>query len=322
MASFLFRRLLQSAVVVVGISVIVFVLIEAAPGDLVDSLIPFDAFVSTEAREQYRERLGLNAPAPERYLRWLGRTLMGDLGYSLATQKPISELILGRLPATLELVTFALILSTVIGVVTGILSAIWQYSAIDYLVTIFSFIWLSIPIFFLALASVYLFAIRLTWFPAFGYSDPTLQGIPWLIKHLHHLLLPGILLGLELTAALTRYVRSGMLEVLSSDYLRTARAKGLRESTVIVRHGLRNALIPVITIITLRLPILVSGAVVIETVFQWPGLGMLALSAANQRDYPLVLGLGLVVAIVVVLSNLLADVLYAVADPRIRYSDR
>jgi len=224
--------------------------------------------------------------------------------------------IMRRLPATLQLVGFAMAVSIVIGIVSGVIAAVKQYSAVDYLVTFFSFFWLSIPAFFMGLLLIYIFAVQLHWFPVFGSSSASAQ-YP-VLDRLHHLVLPGVTLGLELAAALTRYTRASMLDVLHTDYLRTARAKGLRERVVITRHALKNALIPVITVIAFRLPYLIGGAVIIETVFQWPGLGLLMLNAATQKDYPMVMGLALIVTAVVVVSSLIADLAYSLVDPRIR----
>jgi len=269
MRKYLIQRLLHSLVILLGVSVLVFTLVELAPGDIVDSMISPEMFVTPEVKEQLRREYGLDEPAPIRYVRWLGRAVQGDFGSSLASRRPIRDIILDRLPISLQLVGFALVISVVLGIGTGVIAAVKQYSWIDYLVTLFAFSWLSIPGFFLGMLMIYIFAVRLNWFPAFGTSTAGAEN-PFLDR-LHHLVLPGVTLGLELTAALTRYTRSSLLEVLHSDYMTTARAKGLRERVVIVRHGLRNALIPIITVIALRLPYLISGAVVIETVFQWPG---------------------------------------------------
>ncbi len=316
----LIRRALQMIPILFGISLVVFALVQLEPGDAVDAMIPPDAIGVTPAmRQQLRQQLGLDQPAPIRYVYWLKNAVRGNFGYSLGTRQPITSLIGQRMPATLLLVGFALLMSIVLGTAIGVLSAVKQYSWLDYLVTLFSFSWLSIPSFFLGLVVIFIFAVKLNWFPAFGISSPGVTGSAVIWDRFHHLLLPGLTLGLELTAALTRYIRSGLLEVLSSDYLRTARAKGLREWRVVVRHGLRNALIPAITVIALRIPVLFSGAVVVETVFQWPGLGTLTLSAANQRDYPLIMALALMLTGIVVVSNFLADVAYMIVDPRIRY---
>lgn len=318
MTTYLIHRLLHAITIMLGISILVFVFVELAPGDAIDSMMPPESFSTPEAKEAARERLGLNDPAPLRYVQWLGRALTGDLGYSLTSRQPVTEMIMTRMPKTLQLVGAAMFVSVIVGVATGIISAIKQYSWIDYLATFFSFFWLSVPGFFLGLFMIYLFAVRLGWFPVFGASSPGAEN-PFLDR-LHHLVLPASVLGLELAAALTRYTRASLLEVLNADYMRTARAKGLRERIVITRHGLKNALIPIITVVAFRMPYLISGAVVIETVFQWPGLGMLTLNAANQKDYPLVLALALAVTIIVVISSFLADVAYSIVDPRIRIS--
>jgi peptide/nickel transport system permease protein len=319
MRKYLIQRLIHSLTILFGISVLVFILVELAPGDVVDAMIKPEMFVTPEVKEQMRHQLGLDEPAPIRYVRWLERAVRGDFGYSLASRKPISGMILERLPTTLELVGFALVVSLLLGVGTGVVAAVKQYSWIDYLATFFAFAWLSVPGFFLGMLMIYIFAVRLNWFPAFGTS--TAGAHNHVLDRLNHLVLPGLTLGLELTATLTRYTRSSLLEVLNSDYMTTARAKGLRERAVIIRHGLRNALIPIITVVAFRLPYLISGAVVIETVFQWPGLGFLTLNAATQKDYPLIMALALAVSAVVVTSSFVADVAYSLADPRIRYGD-
>lgn len=316
MTGYLLQRLFHALTIVIGISLLIFIFVELAPGDAVDSMLPPESFASDETKERMRESLGLNDPAPLRYLQWLGRTATGDMGYSLASQKPITEVIGARLPSTLLLVGFALFVSIVIGISAGVVAAIKQYSWLDYLTTFFSFFWLSIPGFFLGLLMIYFFAVRLNWFPAFGATSPN-ADYP-VLDRAHHLILPGVTLGLDLAAALTRYTRASLLEVLHADYIRTARAKGLREWAVIVKHGLKNALIPIITVIAFRLPYLISGAVIIETVFQWPGMGFLLLNAARGKDYPVVMALGLIVTLVVVVSSFLADVAYSIADPRIR----
>lgn len=316
MVGFLAQRLFHALTILLGVSLLVFVAVELAPGDAVDAMLSPESLSSDAAREAMRQRLGLDQPAPIRYLRWLGRTATGDFGYSLTSRKPIDEVIAARLPSTLELVGFALVVSVILGVCSGVIAAVKQYSWIDYLVTFFSFFWLSIPPFFLGLLMIYAFAVRLDWFPAFGATSP--QASNPVTDRLSHLVLPGMTLALDLAAAFTRYTRASVLEVLGTDYLRTARAKGLREWVVITRHGLRNALIPIITVVAYRMPYLIGGAVVVETVFQWPGLGLLTLNAATQKDYPLVMALALIVTLVVVLSSLIADVAYSLIDPRIR----
>lgn len=317
MGRYLLQRMFHGITVLLGVSLLVFIAVELAPGDAVDAMMPPESFTSAEAKERIREDLGLNDPAPLRYAQWLGRTVTGDLGYSLTSRQPITDIIMHRLPATLQLVGFALVVSVVIGISTGIVAAVKQYSWVDYMLTFMSFFWLSVPAFFLGLGLIYIFAVRLNWFPGFG-SSTAGANYPF-FDRLHHLALPGLTLALELAAALTRYTRASVLEVLHMDYLRTARAKGLTNYSVLTRHALKNALIPIITVIAFRIPYLVGGAVIIETVFQWPGLGLLMLNSSMQKDYPLVMGLGLIVTLLVVLSSFIADVAYSLVDPRIRY---
>ncbi len=316
MVSFLVRRIIHALTILLGVSMLVFLFVELAPGDAVDAMMPPESMSTPAAKAAMRERLGLNDPAPVRYVRWLGRAVQGNLGYSLTSRKPVTDIIMTRLPKTLLLVGTAMIFSIVLGIATGVISAIKQYSIIDYVATFFSFFWLSIPGFFLSLLMIYIFAVKLDWFPVFGASSPGAQNP--ILDRIHHLILPATVLGLELAAALTRYTRASLVEVLRADYMRTARAKGLREWTVIIAHGLKNALIPIITVIAFRLPYLLSGAIVIETVFQWPGLGLLTLDAANHKDYPLILAITMAVTILVVISSFIADVAYSLVDPRIR----
>ncbi len=316
MTTYLVHRLFHAFTILLGISMLVFIFVEVAPGDAVDALMPPESLSTPEAKEAMRERLGLNDPAPLRYVQWLGRAVTGDLGYSLVSRQPVTDIIMTRLPKTLQLVGTAMVISIIVGVSLGVISAIKQYSWIDYLATFFAFLWLSIPGFFLGLLVIFIFAVKLNWFPVFGSSTPGAENP--ILDRLHHLVLPATVLGLELAAALTRYTRASLIEVMRADYMRTARAKGLKERLVIVRHGLKNALIPVITVVAFRMPYLISGAVVIETVFQWPGLGLLTLNAANQKDYPLVLALALAVTVIVVFSSFVADVAYSIVDPRIR----
>jgi peptide/nickel transport system permease protein len=314
--SYVLRRLFHALTILLGVSILVFIFVELAPGDAVDALMPPESLSTPEAKAAMRERLGLNDPAPLRYAHWLGRAVQGDMGYSLTSRRPVTDIIMARLPKTLLLVATAMVFSIIVGISTGIVSAIKQYSIIDYLATFFSFFWLSVPGFFLSLMMIYVFAVQLNWFPVFGASSPNAEHP--VLDRIHHLILPAAVLGLELAAALTRYTRASLVEVMRADYMRTARAKGLREWAVIISHGLKNALIPIITVIAFRLPYLISGAVVIETVFQWPGLGSLTLTAANQKDYPLILALTMAVTILVVISSFVADLAYSIVDPRIR----
>jgi peptide/nickel transport system permease protein len=243
--------------------------------------------------------------------------LSGNLGYSYATGQPVLKRIAERLPATIELMGVVLVVSTVVGCALGIGSALRRHSLWDHGLTALSMVWISVPAFFFALVALYIFALKLGVLPTFGMDTP---GSDDPLDHLKHLILPAGVLSLEALAATARYSRSAMLDVLSQDYVTTARAKGLAERVVTLRHAFRNALLPVITVVSLRVPALLGGAVVIESVFQWPGMGTLAILSIQQRDYPVLMGLTVMTATLVLLSNLLADMLYAYADPRIRYS--
>jgi peptide/nickel transport system permease protein len=263
-----------------------------------------------------RAALGLDRPIPVRYVLWLGQAVQGNFGYSYATGQPVLTRIGVRIGPTLELMGVALSISTVVGVLFGVFAALRMYSFWDYFLSVVSLFGLSVPAFFFALVALYIFAARLKVLPAFGMATGT--GPMALGDHLYHLILPATVLSLELMASLTRYARSAMLEVLKSDFVTTARAKGLSESVVIWRHAFRAAVLPLITIVSLRMPLLVGGAIIIETMFQWPGIGLLSIQAIQQRDYPVLMGLTFMVSALVLASNLVADVLYALADPRIR----
>ena len=320
MAGYIINRLLLAIPLLFGISLITFVFINIAPGDPVLAMINPEEDVSGSDLEMLKEQMGLNRPLPLRYLIWLGQIMQGNFGYSYYTGEPVLRRIGIRLAATVELMGFALLLSTLLGISVGVLAALKQYTVWDYLLTIFALFTVSVPTFFFALIALFIFSLKLGWFPVFGMRSLSANAPPPLLDNLHHLFLPGVILSLDTMAGLTRYMRSSMLEVLRQEYVTTARAKGLKENAVIIRHALRNAFLPVITIITLRLPSLFGGAVIIETMFQWPGMGRMAIQAIQQRDYPVLMGLTLATATLVLLSNLLADILYAAADPRIRYT--
>ncbi|GBD17017.1 Glutathione transport system permease protein GsiC [bacterium HR26] len=313
MAAYVVRRLLQAVVLLFIVSVLTFLLIHSAPGG---PALLANPDLSREQIEQMREQLGLDDPLPVQYLRWLGNVVQGDFGSSYNTVQPVTRLIAERLPNTVMLTGLALVLSIAIAVPLGVLSALKRNSALDRIIAGFSFIGVSIPVFWLGIMLIIVFAVQLKVLPAGGMY--TLGAEFSLVDRLEHLLLPTLVLVVANLAELTRYTRSGMINVLSEDYIRTARAKGLPNRVVLTRHALRNALIPVITIIGVLLPRAVSGAAITETVFSWPGMGRLAVEAAMTRDYPVVLGATLTVALVVVLSSLVTDLLYAYIDPRIR----
>jgi peptide/nickel transport system permease protein len=321
-SQFVLRRVLIAIPVLIGVTLLAYLLVDLAPGDPVTAMIDpaTRAELGQEWVEQRREQLGLNEPPVVRYALWLQELARGNLGYSLVGGQSVAEQIGARIGPTVLLMGTALLLGSAIGIPLGILSAIRQHTILDYLTTVAGFLTVSTPSFFLGLSLVYLFAIRWRVFPSSGMrtlGEPEATG-----DLARHMILPVTVLALAHTPLLMRYARSTMLEVLRQDYVTTARAKGLAERIVMGGHAFRNALIPLITVIGLSLPELLSGAVITETIFQWPGMGMLVVRAVNARDYPLILGTILVTAALVLLSNLIADLLYGVADPRIRVAAR
>jgi ABC-type dipeptide/oligopeptide/nickel transport system permease component len=305
MGAYIRRRLLQSILVVWGVSVLVFFLLRLAPGDPVSLLLSETA--SPEQMEAVREKWGLNDPIPVQYMVFLNHALHGDLGDSLFFQEPAMSVLLERMPATLQLSAVALLISLSVAIPVGMLSALRRDSIWDYLGTGLAMLGQAIPPYWLGIMLILVFSVDLGWFPTSG------RGTIW------HLILPAITLGSVLMALITRLVRSGMLDVLSEDYIRTARAKGLHERRVIVRHALRNILIPLVTVVGLQLGALFGGAVITESIFAWPGVGRLALQAINARDYPLVQASVLFISVIYVFLNLAVDILYVYLDPRIRY---
>lgn len=320
MGHYLLRRLLVSIPILIGITLATYIIISLAPGDPVTALINPETAASfgPEWIATQKAQLGLNKPLPIRYALWLTQIARGNLGYSTQDRQPIAHKIEERIGPTLRLMGTAILLGIVISFPIGILSALKQYSLLDYVVTTAGLAAVAVPSFFLALAGIFVFAIKLGWLPTANMGTVGKPGT--LQDSLRHLVLPATVLGLAEAAPLIRYIRSSMLEVLRQDYLTVARAKGLRERVVIGRHALRNALIPVITVIALRLPILLGGTVIIETIFAWPGMGQLAIAAVQARDYPVIMAVNLITAVMILLCNLLADVIYAVIDPRIKYA--
>ncbi len=322
MTRFVVRRLLQMIPLLIGISILAFLIIRLAPGDPTMVYIdPNKPPPSSEDLERLREQLGLNDPVPVQYVHWLENVLKGDLGFSLSGRRPVLDEIGERLPNTLLLGLAALMLTAVVSIPIGVLSAVARYSFLDYLVTLLSFLGLSIPGFVIALFLIQVFAVQLGWLPTTGMRDvrEAYEGWRATLDVLEHLILPTIALSLASIARWARYQRSSLLDVLSQDYIRTARAKGLSERIVMASHALRNALLPMITLMGLSIPSLVSGAFIIEYVFGWPGMGRLAVNAALRRDYPVIMGVTMISAIFIVLGNFLADIAYHWADPRIRY---
>lgn len=317
MGTYILRRLLISLPIILGVTVIVFLLASLMPGDAVLAMISTDSPTSEDLIKMRRGELGLDLPLPAQYIRWMGNIFQGNLGYSFVSSEPVTRMIAQRIPATLELMGISLVFSIIIGLALGTISALRQYSWLDYLLTIFGFIGVSIPDFFLGMILVYVFALKLKWFPTSGII--TAGSAFSLVDNLRHVFLPALALGLVRTAVFMRYTRASVLEVINNDYVRTARAKGVKNLLVTYRHIFRNALIPVITIIGVNLTVLFAGAVIIETIFQWPGIGMMFMQAVSGRDSPVIMGYVLMSSIIVLLSNLLTDLAYSWADPRIQY---
>lgn len=324
MGTYFLRRLLQTGVVLFGVLVLTFTLIHLIPGDPALVMLGTDATPAELTR--LRQLLELDQPLPVQFVNYMGRVLHGQFGDSIFQHEPVSKLILERMPATIELAFAALLIAAVLGTVTGIISATRPYSWFDAVSSALALAGVAMPVFWLGMLGILVFALRLGWLPSFGRGIGlfpalaqvvTTGNLDGLVDALRHLLLPAVVLGAFSTAIISRLVRSSMLEVLHLDYIRTARAKGLGESAVLVRHALRNALIPVVTVVGLQMGVLLGGAVIAETIFAWPGLGRLMITSINQRDYPLVQALVFVIAFLVSIVNFVVDLLYAWLNPRI-----
>lgn len=323
---FVVRRILNLIPILLGVSLLVFLMVHLAPGDPITIMLGEDA--TEEAVERLTRVYGLDQPFHMQYLRWLGNVLRGDLGRSIRQWRPVSELIFDRLGATFELAFMSIFIAVLLAIPLGIVSAVKQGSWVDFTSLIASLIGISMPNFWLGLMLLTYVALHIDFFPLFGRDISLLQGftnslstasLMPLIDSIRFLLLPSIALGTASSALLTRLTRSSMLEVLRQDYIRTARAKGLNEKVVIFRHALKNALLPVITILGLQVGFLLGGAVVTETVFAWPGIGRLIVNSITQRDFPIIQAGTLMLAIIFALVNLLVDMSYGFLNPKIRY---
>jgi peptide/nickel transport system permease protein len=310
---FLIRRLGQSLLLLLIVSMIGFAILHLAPGGPLSQFAAGGEMTQADL-DRIAEQLGLNRPLPVQYAEWLWRMLSGDWGRSYRDQQSVLHVITSHLGATLELMLTSTLLAMVIGAWVGILGAIKRYSLFDALATVGAMVALSIPTFWFGLVVIYVFSVGLGWLPA---GNRYTVGDGSLLNQLHHLIGPCIVLALVSTAVWSRYMRSSMLDVVNQDYIRTARAKGVPERQILLRHALRNALLPMITITGLHVPTLLSGALVTETVFAWPGMGRLFLDSISYRDYPVVMGILMFSAVLVLLGSLIADLLYGVADPRI-----
>jgi peptide/nickel transport system permease protein len=312
MLTFILRRLLSALPTLILVSLFVFTLQKLLPGDPVQAMAgeERDPAVMEYLREKYR----LNDPLPLQYVHWVGNVLQGDFGTSLRTEQPVTVLLASKLPVTIELAVLALIIALVIGIPTGVISAVRKGTSVDYAANVFALSGISIPHFWLGILLIMIFAVKLQWLPASGFV-PLGEDVG---QNLKTLILPAFVLGAGLSGVLMRHTRSAMLEVLRADYVRTARAKGLFPRTVILKHALRNALMPIVTLTTLLFGELLGGAVLTEQVFSIPGFGKMIVDAVFNRDYAVVQGVVLCVAIGFLLLNLLADVLYRLINPRLR----
>lgn len=312
MTRYLVRRLLEMLIVLFGVMVAVFLMLKLTPGDPATAILGLQATPDEIAR--VRQSLGLDRSWIVQFGIWFGNVLQGDLGISYISKKPVLELILTRFPVTLELTIYSLLLAIVLGIPAGMISAARRYSVLDYVITALALFGVSMPAFWFAILLILLFSLYLGWLPASGF----VQWKRGVIPHLKSMTMPTIALGLFLTGSLARFSRASMIETLVKDYIRTANAKGLSAQVVLWRHALKNALIPTVTVLGIQFGALLGGAIITEQVFAFPGVGTMLLTAVNQRDYPVVQGLTLVVAIAFTLTNLAVDVLYTWLNPRIR----
>ena len=318
MSRYLLRRLLIAIPVLLGISVVLFSILALAPGDPFGELA-MNPNIPPEVRFNLRKQFGLDDPLVVRYVCWLAAMLHGDWGYSFVSRLPVQQLILQRLPTTLFVLGSAYMLALLIALPVGILSAMKPYSFFDQVATTFAFVGYSLPTFFTGLLFILVFSIYLGWLPFIYSSTVEARGLAWVIEHLRQGAMPISVLGLFEAASLTRFVRSAMLEVVHQDYITTARAKGLTEYLTILKHALRNALIPVVTVVALQIPTIFTGAVITEQIFRVPGIGSLLIAAIESTDTPVVMAITFVYAALVILFNLFADLIYGLLDPRITY---
>lgn len=315
MTRYIIRRLLHSVLIIWGVATLVFFLLRAIPGDPVLNMLGPE--YTPEAAEALRHKLGLDEPVLVQYFRWAGDILVGDFGTSINGTESVASAIGAGLPKTMSISLLAFIISILIAVPAGILSALKRNTPLDFLISLFAFLGVSMPSFWFGIILILLFAVNLSWLPSLGYASLSEDGFTEWFKHL---ILPALAIGPGYAAILTRFIRAGLLEAMSSDYIRTARAKGVSERRVVVAHGLRNSMIPVVTVAGIQVALLLSGTVVIETVFAIRGIGRLLVGAIFDKDYPMVQGAILVVSLIFVMTNLVVDILYTFLDPRIKYA--
>lgn len=317
MLSYSLRRLLIGVGMLLALSMLIFILLRLTPGDPIDAYVNPNVPMSRAELDNLRSTLGLDQPLPVQYLAWLQQAVVGNLGYSIKRpDQPVLGLVLSRIGPTVLLMGTAIIVAIIAGIATGIISAIRRNSLADITFSVFAVTGISSPAFLSGLVGLYIFSVYLNWMPSGGMLTPGRDFS--VVDLIHHLILPALLLSLAQTALIMRYMRASMLEVLNQDYVRTARAKGVYEFWVIVKHATRNALLPVITLIGSTIGLAIGGAIFIESVFNWPGMGLLLVNAVEARDYPVIMGSTLVIGACVIVVNLLTDLAYAVVDPRIK----
>ncbi len=318
MSQYILRRLLILVPSVLGISIVLFTVLALAPGDPFEELAT-NPNVPAEVRQMLRTKFGLDDPVYLRYFRWLAAMLQGDWGFSFISRVDVDQLILGRLPVTLVVIGSSQILALLIALPVGVFAATRPYSLFDQIANTLAFIGFSLPTFFTGLLFILLFSITLDWLPFVYRADIPGSGLPWVWEHVKQSIMPVAVLGLFQAASWTRFVRSSVLDVIRLDYVTTARSKGLSERIVVVKHVVRNALIPVVTLVALSMPAVVGGAIVTEQIFRVPGIGSLLIDAILRNDTPVIMAVTFVVACLVLAFNLLADILYGWLDPRISY---
>lgn len=318
MLKFIGKKLLQMIPMLLLISFIVFAGLQATGIDPINYLLTPDQAANVENQEALREKLGLNDPFIVRYANWVGDIIQGDFGYSIVNGSSIASLLKTRLPATFELALISLVLSSIIGISIGIISAIRQNGIVDYIGRVFAVLGQSIPQFFFGICVIQIFAIKLGWLPVSGRTSPGVSGFGDAVVHL---ILPVLTMTIAMCAVLMRYSRNTMLGVLNMDYIKTARSKGIPEWKVYIKHGFRNAMRPVLVILCFRLPMLIGGSVVIESVFGWPGIGSIITSSVVSGDYPVIMVTTLMIAAAILAASFLVDVLTAALDPRVRLGE-
>jgi peptide/nickel transport system permease protein len=313
MAAFLARRLLGAIPLLLGVSILSFIFMQLAPGGP-DTLLAKNGRMSQAQLAAIRENMGLDDPVPVQLWTWIQNLAVGDLGTSFTQQRPVSEVIWEVFPNTLYLMATALVISLIVAMIFGVGAAVNQYGWFDNVTSFIAYFGLSMPVFWIGLMLQIIFAVKLGWLPSAGMHSPTGGGPLDLIKHM---ILPAMTLAIGSIGSWSRYLRSSTLEVLGQDYVRTAQAKGLNSRIVMTRHVLRNAIVPFMTIVAIDIPLYLTGAVLTETVFSWPGMGRLFFDSLTKRDYPVLMGILLLGAVLIVLGNIIADMLYAVLDPRV-----